>query len=163
MSNSQLVLTQPIVAKTAMQIRKPVAEVFAALIDPAITTRFWFTRSSGRLVTGQQIKWTWEMYHASTQVLVKAIEPNRRILIDWGIESTPTTVEWTFTPLGDHSTFVSVSNVGFSGNADAIVQQAIDATEGFTFLLAGLKAWLEHGLQLNLVPDRHPTGLEPQA
>ena len=33
------------------------------------------------------------------------------------------------------------------------------ATEGFSFVLAGAKALLEHGLQLNLVPDRFPDGL----
>jgi len=34
---------------TGMLIRRPVAEVFEAFIDPDITTQFWFTRSSGRL------------------------------------------------------------------------------------------------------------------
>lgn len=40
-----LQLTQVPVAKTGMLIRKPVAEVFEAFIDPNITTKFWFTRS----------------------------------------------------------------------------------------------------------------------
>jgi hypothetical protein len=31
--------------------------------------------------------------------------------------------------------------------------------QGFTFVLAGLKAWLEHGVELQLVRDRHPDGL----
>jgi hypothetical protein len=30
------------------------------------------------------------------------------------------------------------------------------STEGFTFVLAGLKAFLEHNIILNLVADRHP-------
>jgi hypothetical protein len=34
------------------------------------------------------------------------------------------------------------------------------STEGFTLVLAGAKAYLEHGLQLKLVADRFPTGLE---
>lgn len=33
---------QPI-AKTAMLIRKPVADVFEALVNPEITAKFWFT------------------------------------------------------------------------------------------------------------------------
>jgi hypothetical protein len=37
-----------------------------------------------------------------------------------------------------------------------------DSTQGFTLLLAGLKAWLEHGIQLNLTPDRYPKGIEDQ-
>jgi len=35
-----------------MLVRKPVGEVFEAFVDPAITSRFWFTRSSGRLEAG---------------------------------------------------------------------------------------------------------------
>jgi hypothetical protein len=40
-----------------------------------------------------------------------------------------------------------------------IAQKNIGSTEGFSFLLAGAKAWLEHGVQLNLVPDKYPDGL----
>ena len=32
-----------------MLIRKPVAEVFEAFVDPDITAKFWFTKGSGRL------------------------------------------------------------------------------------------------------------------
>lgn len=32
-----------------MLIRKPVKEVFEAIINPEITTKFWFTGSNGRL------------------------------------------------------------------------------------------------------------------
>ena len=71
------------VAKTGMLIRRPVADVFAAFIDPEVTTKFWFTKSSGRLEPGKQVKWEWEMYGASTQVTVQAIEANKRIVIEW--------------------------------------------------------------------------------
>jgi uncharacterized protein YndB with AHSA1/START domain len=40
-------LRQAPVAKTGMLIRKPVAEVFEAFLDPDVTTKFWFTKSSG--------------------------------------------------------------------------------------------------------------------
>lgn len=40
------------------------------------------------------------------------------------------------------------------------MKTALDATEGFAFVLAGAKAWLEHGVELNLVRDRFPKGLD---
>ena len=40
-------LAEPPVAKVELLIRKPVAEVFEAFIDPGIITKFWFDRSSG--------------------------------------------------------------------------------------------------------------------
>jgi uncharacterized protein YndB with AHSA1/START domain len=147
-------------AKAEMLIRKPVAEVFEAFVNPAITSKFWFTKGSGRLEAGKQIQWDWEMYGHSEQVTVKAIEENKRILIEWPGYSTPTTVEWVFTPRADNTTFVSITNTGFSGDGDEIVKQALESTEGFALVLSGLKALLEHNIILNLVSDRFPDALK---
>jgi uncharacterized protein YndB with AHSA1/START domain len=148
------------VAKAEMLIRRPVAEVFEAFADPAITSQFWFTQGSGRLEPGTQVEWTWEMYGFTVQVDVKEVEPNERIVIEWSAYGTPTTVAWRFAPRADGTTFVSITNAGFQGSTDEVVKQAIETTEGFTFVLAGLKALLEHGVRLNLVADRNPGGLE---
>jgi uncharacterized protein YndB with AHSA1/START domain len=156
---NNLQLKQAPVAKTGMLIRRPVADVFAAFIDPDITTKFWFTKSSGRLETGKQIKWEWEMYGASTQITVKVIEPNKRILIEWDGYSGRTTVEWKFAPQKD-GTFVSITESGWTGDADDLVKYVADSTGGFTWTLAGLKALLEHNVRLNLVADRFPKGPE---
>ena len=44
------------VAHAQMLIRNPVAQVFEAFVDPAVTSRFWFTKGSGRLQAGKQIR-----------------------------------------------------------------------------------------------------------
>ena len=51
-----LQLSKVPMAKTGMLIRRPVADVFEAFINPEITTKFWFTKSSGKLETGKQVK-----------------------------------------------------------------------------------------------------------
>ncbi len=130
-------ITQIPFAKAEMLIRKPVAKVFEAFVEPAITTKFWFTRSSGRLEPGKQIQWEWEMFNASAQISVKAIEQNKRILIEWSSNAAPTTVEWIFTQVTDDTTFVSITNTGFSGDGDEIVKQVVGSTEGFTLCYAG--------------------------
>ena len=144
------------IAKTEMLIRRPVVEVFEAFVDPNITAKFWFTKSSGRLEPGKQVRWEWEMYNASTDVDVKAIEPNQRILIEWGDPQERTIVEWVFTARPHDTTFVSITNRGFEGTPEEIAEQAIGSTEGFTFVLAGMKALLEHNINLNLIVDRFP-------
>lgn len=153
-------LTKPPVASTAMLIRKPAAEVFAAFVDPAITTKFWFTKGSGKLEPGARIRWDWEMYNAGTDITVKELDQDRRIVIEWEGYSGPTTVEWQLAPQAGGTTFVTITESGFQGDGDSLVQQVTDSTGGFTFVLAGLKALLEHGIQLNLVADRHPAGIE---
>ena len=151
-----LVLTRVPTTKTCMLIRKPVADVFEAIVDPGITTQFWFTRSSGRLVAGRPVRWDWEMYDISMRVTATVVEPNHRIVMEWPGYGAPTKVAWTFTPVDDGTTFVSVTESGFAGNGDQLVKVVADSTQGFTLVLAGLKAFLEHGVRLNLVGDRYP-------
>jgi uncharacterized protein YndB with AHSA1/START domain len=151
--------TQPPVSRTGMLIRRPVADVFNAFIDPGITTKFWFTKSSGKLAAGKQVQWEWEMYNVSAAVTVKSIEPNKHILIEWPGYSGPTTVEWTFETHHD-GTFVQIKESGFTGNTDELIKQVADSTGGFTLVLAGLKALLEQDVRLNLVKDRFPPGME---
>ncbi len=141
----------------AMLIRKPAAEVFEAIVNPAITSRFWFTRGSGRLAKDARVRWDWEMYGVSAQVHVLEFEPDRRVLIEWSAAGQPpTTVEWRLSARADGATYVTVAQRGFKGSQDEIVRQAIDSTGGFSFHLAGLKAVLEHDLELNLTADHHP-------
>jgi len=65
-------------------IRKSPKIVFNALVDPKITTRFWFTKSSGKLEKGKTVTWEWEMYGVKDEVKVLEISPNKKITIVWG-------------------------------------------------------------------------------
>ena len=155
-----LQLTQVPVTQTGMLVRKPVGDVFEAFVNPDITTKFWFTKSSGRLEAGKQVQWEWEMYGVSVPVTVKAIEPNARIVIEWPGPAGARGVEWRFLPHEGDTTFVAITESGFTGEGDDLVRQVADSTQGFTLVLAGLKAFLEHGVRLNLVADRYPKGVE---
>lgn len=149
------------IVKAEMLIRKPLAEVFEAFMDPAITSKFWFTKGSGRLDSGKPIRWDWEMFGVSVEVSVKAIEANKRILVEWSSSGgNPTTVEWLFAPRADDTTFVTITESGFSGDGDEVVQKALNAQGGFTFLLSGLKAFLEHNIELNLSADHAPDNIK---
>ena len=153
-------LTRVPMTDTGMLIRKPVAEVFEVIVNPDITTQFWFTRSSGRLAVGRPTRWDWQMYDVSIEVIAKSIDTNRRIVIEWPGYGSPTTVEWTFASQDDGTTFVRVTESGFTGTGDQLVKYVTDSTQGFSLMLAGLKAFLEHGVRLNLVGDRYPKGVD---
>ena len=64
-------------AKTSMLIRRPVHEVYEAFVDPAVTTRFWFTKSTGRLDEHDRVRWDWEMYDVHSDVEVVGARPGR--------------------------------------------------------------------------------------
>jgi uncharacterized protein YndB with AHSA1/START domain len=150
------------VGQAQFLIHKPATEVFEAIVNPEITTKFWFVRGSGRLEKGTQVRWEFPG-NASAEVAVRELEPNRRLLMDWWGEGTPpTTVEWIVTPVGENETRLGVIHSGFVGDPAVVESQARESTAGFTLVLAGLKAWLEHDLALGLVGDGlacrpHPT------
>lgn len=141
--------------KAGMLIRRPPSEVFQAFVDPAITTKFWYTKSSGKMVSGAVLTWEWEMYGASVRVAVKEVEPDSRIVFEW---NDGMTVGLRFEALPD-GTYVDVTESGFGGTADEVVGHVGDSTGGFTIALCALKALLEHGVELGAVGDRFPKGL----
>ena len=146
---------KPPAAKIELLIRKPVAEVFGAFVSPDTITKFWFDRSSGPLVPDATVTWYWDLYDASSKVRVLALETNKRIHIEWDVDSdNPSGVEWKFEDRGGDGTYVSVVNDGFNGSADDVMNRVVDSTGGFALVLAAAKAFLEHGIQLNIVADR---------
>ena len=140
--------------ETQMLIRNPISIVFQSFIDPAITTKFWFTKSSGQLEVGKTVTWEWEMYNVSCGVQVKEIIPNKKITIEW--DDPTTTVDFEFTALTDNSTYVVIKNYGFSQTGDDLIEIIKNNTGGFTTVLDGLKAYLEFGIELNLIKDKFP-------
>jgi uncharacterized protein YndB with AHSA1/START domain len=155
------VITPKVEASTL--IRRPPAEVFAAFVDPAITTRIWFTRSSGPLTPGATVRWEWEMYGVSDTVLVTEFEaPERFVLTTGGGDGL--TVEFRFVPRAEGTVVTiiesgftgSLDDPGFSGTGDDVIEYVVGSTGGYTTVLCAAKALLEHGIELGAVRDKHP-------
>lgn len=142
-----------------MLIRRDVDTVFRAFTDPSVTTKFWFTDGSGVLAEGNTVTWQWAMYGVSVPVEVVKLSTNRQIIVRWPGANAQHEVEWTFEPRASNGTFVTISETGFAGDDSSVLRQIADSTEGFVLVLAGCKAWLEHGIQLQLVQDRFPDGV----
>lgn len=145
-------------ARAAMMIRKPVNDVFNAFTDAEAITKFWFSKSTGNLQPGAKVQWTWESYNLTTGAEVKEFEQNKRILICWTGGGDPTLVEWLFKDRGNGTTFVTIVHSGAELEGEKLLESAIGTTEGWAWVLAGAKAYLEQGVELNLIWDRFPDG-----
>jgi uncharacterized protein YndB with AHSA1/START domain len=159
MSTDNLRLTRIPQVKVGMLIRRPPSEVFRAFVDPAVTTTFWFTGSTGKVVADARLTWEWEMYGVSTDVRVRTVEEDRLIVLDWGEEGRYTTVEFRFVPVREH-TYVRVTETGLHGDGDELAAYAADSTGGFAKVLCAAKALLEHDVRLTVVADHMPPDLE---
>jgi uncharacterized protein YndB with AHSA1/START domain len=154
-------MTDP-VAKAQTMIRAPVTKVFEAFADPAVTTKFWFSKASGPLEAGKTVRWDWEMYGHADDINVRAVEVDRSIVYDWGGEGNLSRVEMTFSALDKDRTFVEAANSGFHGDAESVVAQALDSNGGFTTVLCAAKVWLEQGVNARLIEDKFPQALKPE-
>lgn len=85
---------------------------------------------------------------------MKEIIPGSKISVEWGEPAT--TIDFEFTTLTENTTYVIIKNYGYRQTGDELIEAIKDNTGGFTTVLDGLKAWLEHGINLNLIADKFP-------
>lgn len=147
-----------VVIETQMLIRKPVAEVFNAFIDPEITSKFWFTSSTGHLIENRTVDWYWEKDEVTRSVYVEQLIHNELIQFTWG--EPKSTVDFIFEKLTEQETYLRIRNYDISLEGSDLIAFVIEQTGGFTTVLDGCKAYLEYGAQLNLVNDKFPPFVE---
>lgn len=94
------------------------------------------------------------MYNVSTTVVAKEILQHQKIVFEW--DNPSKTVEINFKELDDDSTFVTVAESGYAQKGEELIAVIKDSTGGFTTVLDGLKAFLEHRINLNLIEDKFP-------
>jgi len=101
------------VVKSEMLIRKPVTEVFEAMVNPDITSKFWFTKSSGRVEAGKTLEWEWGQFGVKDTVDILEVRNNEYISLEWKLVDLKTLVEMVFEPHSNSSTLVKVTESGF--------------------------------------------------
>ena len=135
-------------------ISRPAADVYDAVADPDQLSRFFTTGgASGRLEAGETVMWDFADFPGAFPVTVLEAEPPNRIVIEWGgaelaDETDVSRVTFTFTSIDDGArTRVQIGD----GNwqlTPAGATAAFGSCEGWTGMLAALKVWVEHGVNL---------------
>jgi uncharacterized protein YndB with AHSA1/START domain len=138
---------QTLEIKVALQIIKPVNEVFEAIIDPAQMSNYFISKGSGKLEEGKQIIWQFPEFNMSFPIRVGKIEENKYISFYWEMDSIELFVEMTLTTSPGNSTVVTVTEKSRK-NDEAGIKWLKGNTEGWANFLACLKAWLEYGVHL---------------
>lgn len=136
------------------RVARPVAEVYEAVADPAQLTRYFTTGGAhGRLEVGSDVSWDFADFPGRFPVTVVDADPPRRLVIRWDGESTAsaaghTTTTFTFEPLDDGTrTLVTINESSWVLTQDG-AENAFGNCAGWTVMLAALKAWVEHGINL---------------
>jgi uncharacterized protein YndB with AHSA1/START domain len=148
------VTTNNLTARASIRIAKPPAEVFAAFVDAEAMSQFWFTRRDRGLKEGKSITWFLgdDADAFSFDILVKKIRAPECIEIEWiGPDGNATTVAWSIRGGDNGDTILTIEESGFAGTPEAIVERVLDSTGGFNQVVVAAKAFIEHGIGLNVV------------
>ena len=137
-------------ARVSLIINAPATEIFNAFTEPKQLARFWLASSSGKLSIGKSVRWEFKVPGATVETTATKLKLGQAILWKW---SDGTTVDIEIEEL-DKGTAVTVINSGFQGSPNQKIQSALNATEGFSFVLADLKTLLESGKSSHIVRDK---------
>ena len=128
-------------ARVSMFIQASPEQVYAAFVEPAQLTKFWLSDAAGPLRIGEAVHWKFLVEGAEVDTTATVMELGNALEWRW---SDGTDVAIAFEPL-DSGTAVTLVNDGFPQAGAGLVEAALNATEGFTIVLADLKTLLEIG------------------
>lgn len=136
------------------RISRPCAEVYEAVADPEQLSKYFTTGGAhGRLQPGNEVTWDFHDFPGAFPVTVVEADPPRRIVIEWdGVATTSengkTRTTFEFEPIDDGArTLVTITEESWLLTPDG-AKSAFGNCEGWTGMLAALKAWVEHGINL---------------
>jgi uncharacterized protein YndB with AHSA1/START domain len=139
--------TENLEVKAAIQIIKPVSDVFEAIVDPDKMSNYFIAKSSGRMEEGKEVSWQWPEFEQKSPIRVGKIEKDKYISFYWGMDGTELFVEMTLSHIEDNATLIRISEKSMP-NDEAGIKWLTGNTEGWANFLACLKAYLEYGINL---------------
>jgi len=133
--------------KAAMQIQKPINEVFEAIVNPEKMSNYFISKSTGRMEEGKNLIWNFPEFDFDCPVRVGKIEKDKYISYYWSSDDIELLVEMTLTEREDNSTLVSITEKS-RDNDEAGIKWLSGNSFGWSNFLACLKAYLEYGINL---------------
>jgi len=130
-----------------LKIRKPPAEVFAAVVDPRKLTGYFVQSASGPLAGGATVMWSFAEAPNPFPVTVIEVVENERIVFEWPAADYNTRVEMTFAPLDGDATMVRIAESGWRDDEKGR-ELSYGNAGGWMHMLACLKAYLEYDINL---------------
>lgn len=136
------------------RIARPCEQVYEAVADPEQLSKYFATGGArGRLEPGADVSWDFHDFPGRFPVTVLDADPPRKIVIAWDAteaygDAPTTTTTFEFEPIdGGTRTLVTITESFWKATPDG-AKAAFGNCEGWTGMLAALKVWLEHGINL---------------
>jgi len=139
--------TDPLEIKVAMQIQKPINEVFEAIVNPEKMSNYFISKSTGAMEEGKELIWNFPEFDFDCPIRVGKIEQDHYVSYYWKMDEIELLVEMTLTTRENNSTLVSITEKS-RANDEAGLKWLSGNSFGWSNFLACLKAYLEYGINL---------------
>ena len=134
-------------ANAKIGILQPIEKVYHAIIDPKHLCNYFLKESSGFLETGVSIEWQFPEFPDKFPIDVKQVIPNEYISFDWSNGGENQLVIIKLQALNNQTTTVEVIEQEMMPTEEGI-ELMKQQTEGWSYFLACLKAYVEYGINL---------------
>lgn len=131
----------------AMQISKPINEVFEAIVNPEKMCHYFISQSTGRMEEGKNLIWKFPEFDMEVPVKVVKAETNSLISYYWENSGKQLLVDMNLSTVGDNFTLVKISEKSMN-NDEAGLKWLSGNSFGWSNFLSCLKAYLEFGINL---------------
>ncbi|MEG1445419.1 MULTISPECIES: SRPBCC domain-containing protein [Micrococcaceae] len=135
-------------------ISKSIRQVYEAVADPEQLSHYFTTGgASGHMENGATVTWDFHDFPGPFPVKIVEVEEPKRIVLQWGGQQSTAadgmnTVTFEFASLEDSTrTKVTISEASWVATSEG-AKAAFGNCEGWTGMLAAMKAWLEYGINL---------------
>lgn len=133
-------------------VNRPRHEVFDAVADPAKLSSYFTTGgASARLEQGQTVSWDFADFPGAFPVHVTRVVPDEEIIFQWQANEAGTDyqleVTMRFSEIEPGRTKVEVAEAGWR-TTPAGQTGSYGNCMGWSQMLAALKMWAEHGINL---------------
>lgn len=133
--------------KVAMQIQKPIHEVFEAIINPDKMSNYFISHSTGKMESGKKLIWKFPEFDFECLVQVDKVETNSFISYYWETNGQQLLVEIKLESKEEDSTLVSISEKSMDIDENGLKWLSGNSF-GWSNFLSCLKAYLEYGINL---------------
>lgn len=146
--------SEPLSFTVSGHISKTCHEVYEAVANPDQLSCYFTTGGAkGRLEVGTEVTWDFHDFPGRFPVQVIQNIQDKKIVIKWAGEWAAAddgmnTVTFEFQPIAEATrTKVKITEAGWLSTPQGLAG-ALGNCEGWTGMLAAMKIWLEHGINL---------------
>ncbi|MEO6728407.1 MAG: SRPBCC domain-containing protein [Candidatus Dojkabacteria bacterium] len=127
-------------------IRKPIAEIFDAIVDPSKLQNHFVNSSSGPLLEKKTVRWSFGE-SGEVDVRVTQLIPNALIEFTWAATGLTTEVQIRLEEISHNLTKIKITEGEWKLDKDSFAV-GNEQTHGWTGFIDGLKAYLLFNINL---------------